>query len=114
MILLLEVDDADAARVLRAVPDGVVTRGADCGTWAKAAEVCQKFAGGGWRRIGTAPLDGTRVLVWVGETATTYGAVPATCRGEGFGWLTDECDLLSDPDPTHWMPLPGPPTPSPR
>jgi hypothetical protein len=70
-----------------------------------------------WQPIETAPRDGTRVLLWHPR---------ALARGENVivgWWLIDDwwtshnCWLNDrDPDsdfdlaPTHWQPLPSPPT----
>lgn len=64
-----------------------------------------------WQPIETAPKDGTEILGWV------YGERWAVCKYhknsmfkvEGFatyGWD----DGYEWADPTHWMPLPDPPT----
>jgi hypothetical protein len=63
-----------------------------------------------WRPIATAPTDGTNVLLWW----------PFWCKNRPtigwFGykgiqqWIAPEA-LEGDGDgPTHWMPLPAPPT----
>jgi hypothetical protein len=88
-------------------------------------------AEGGWQLIDTAPKDGTRVLgydaangrvdiVWYG----TCELLPLTQReideiGEEAYFLPDwwqNCTdgawrLERENTPTHWMPLPGPPSP---
>lgn len=64
-----------------------------------------------WQPIETAPKDGTEILLSDGA-----------CVSIG-GWLSrqdvgDECPFGTDPgwwavachNPTHWMPLPDPPT----
>lgn len=52
-----------------------------------------------WRPIATAPKDYTRVLLW-----SSYGIRIGLWNG-GSGWLS-----LNYGRPTHWMPLPEPPT----
>jgi hypothetical protein len=79
----------------------------------------------GWRHIETAPLDGTRILLWTRtdveaedrryiESGDLEHVICAQiCRwtehtyGGGPGW---EIELVGTP--THWMPLPEPPNPS--
>lgn len=71
-----------------------------------------------WQPIETAPRDGTKVLLWIGkpwskvEIARFYppwdnwqvGAIPADpAREEIYG--------IGNALPTHWQPLPEPPTP---
>jgi hypothetical protein len=62
-----------------------------------------------WQKIETAPKDGVYVLVaragqWVGEARWT----------EGGGWREPNNDWTDswgqELHPTHWMPLPAPPT----
>lgn len=62
-----------------------------------------------WKPIGTAPRDGTRILVWpywsgdqpVAEVR--WRETPCTARWESVGGL--HCGAK----PTHWMSLPEPP-----
>lgn len=59
----------------------------------------------GWSPIETAPMDGTRVMVFcLGEARIA--------RWNGYSWLTVPGDytLRKDYPPTHWMPLPDPPS----
>ena len=61
-----------------------------------------------WQDIATAPKDGTRFLAYQkGEPIQECW----WCEDfpEWQGWQNDN-DWDSDPDPTHWMPLPAPPT----
>jgi hypothetical protein len=56
-----------------------------------------------WQPIDTAPLDGTKMLLWDGFDITVgahYGA-------EFIEEFTVEA--LCYEKPTHWMPLPNPP-----
>lgn len=55
-----------------------------------------------WKPIATAPLDGSYVLLG------RPGYVDAGQRSWGEWW--DTRGALIDPKPTHWMPLPEPPT----
>lgn len=66
-----------------------------------------------WKPIAEAPRDGTRVLY----SGATDGIIRWVTMGrwvEDAGWYeinTDPTDARSDEDyPTHWMPLPAPPT----
>ena len=55
-----------------------------------------------WQPIETAPKDGTRVLIFsVDEVVVAHY--------EGDMWCENEYDNLWH-NPTHWMPLPEPPT----
>lgn len=51
----------------------------------------------GWQPIATAPKDGENVLLWCGGPEPVIGFWN---RRDGWG----------DDFPTHWMPLPAPPT----
>ena len=62
-----------------------------------------------WQKIDSAPKDGTKILCWCGEYADIcyyeakhpYGMVWTSAGCEDFGGYET---------PTHWMPLPTPPT----
>ena len=67
-----------------------------------------------WQPIETAPKDGTEVLLWTDEYPRV---VSASYRefGEWEGWtFTDEALADIQPEgprePSHWMPLPPPPS----
>ena len=68
---------------------------------------CIEPAPSGWRPIETAPKGGARFLAYEAEAEPQH----YECwRHEGYGegqWWTDWAD--SEPDPSHWMPLPPPP-----
>ena len=57
-----------------------------------------------WQPIDTAPRDGTNILTWDGHS------ISIACWLDIMGdwWGDDDCALCSTP--THWMPLPQPPT----
>jgi Protein of unknown function (DUF551) len=58
-----------------------------------------------WQPIETAPKDGTRILIT--SNWTDYANKPLGCevgRWDGFQWVACE------KEPTHWMPLPEPPS----
>jgi len=59
---------------------------------------------GAWQPIGTAPKDGTQIIV-------TNGILRLAVRWwHGIGWSDSGRDtLLWETEPTHWMPLPRPP-----
>lgn len=92
-----------------------------------------RLAAGGWRDIATAPRDGTLILVargnrisvaaWCSETrgpgASGHVQLPGWighCCGEEIeneGWDTGygfALELTGNAAPTHWQPLPAPPT----
>ena len=65
-----------------------------------------------WQPIETAPKDGTKVLVWRPSIGTHYeepkeliahADVDVWVEGN---WWRSRCNQ----QPTHWMPLPAPPT----
>lgn len=62
-----------------------------------------------WQPIETAPRDRT-MIIYGGEGWATVGR----WLGKKTGWYqlnTDPCDSWADEDfPTHWMPLPEPPS----
>lgn len=82
------------------------------------AGVFSQFANSGWQPIETAPKDGTKVLVY----DESYGLPQKAWFGKDHfkeeyeGWLFGDgddysCGLYFTPiEPTHWMPLPKPPT----
>ncbi|MDE2000335.1 MAG: DUF551 domain-containing protein [Burkholderiales bacterium] len=65
-----------------------------------------------WQPIATAPSDGTHVLIWGPRwgfqvaTITDYGREPFDTRNCHSPWSRNP-DVAR---PTHWMPLPAPPT----
>lgn len=59
-----------------------------------------------WQSIETAPRDGTRVLI---ADQNTWMAVARNWPCNGF-WIEDAASGLRLNDPTHWMPLPTPPS----
>lgn len=76
---------------------------------------------GGWQPIETAPRDGTEVLIcWadipqmaVAQWDQDYAEMDFA---EGVGWRDGSdygCGGMIGAMPTHWMPLPPPPTKAP-
>lgn len=76
-----------------------------------------------WRPIETAPKDGTPILVAGGEDDNTKYAdpdirafmrAPTRAMWDGDGWLITlaeaACVGVERLTPTHWMPLPTPPS----
>jgi hypothetical protein len=76
--------------------------------------------GAAWRPIATAPKDGTWVLLYQADGLTMPVSMGNYYREEergesgrflSGGWLLFEVDgLPSYGAPTHWMPLPDPPS----
>ena len=64
-----------------------------------------------WRPIRTAPKDGTRLLLG-GDNWVNIGYFSTVCNR----WIASECfpgeseEMYTLDDPTHWMPLPEPPS----
>jgi hypothetical protein len=58
----------------------------------------------GWQPIETAPRDGTKFLCWVPRGP--YEGISINRWKEGYWWCTSRAN-----PPTHWMPLPEPPSP---
>ena len=72
-----------------------------------------------WQSIETAPQDGTRILlfipqrhsaVWIGSFETTEYFLNGKSEGVQAHWVAGLLCTGDDPIPTHWMPLPEPPT----
>ena len=74
-----------------------------------------------WQDIATAPRDGTKVLLrglWAGEVSDIAEMesmeIGFYCKGgdyPGFDWCATGGDMYRVwCKPTHWMPLPSPPT----
>lgn len=68
----------------------------------------------GWAKIGTAPRDGSRIIVWGVQTGLP-GSKPFAAMASfdnTLGWVTnDPTDSMKfQLSPTHWLPLPSPPT----
>lgn len=73
-----------------------------------------------WHPIISAPKDGTAVLIHVpyreidnGITILKYNAITLVGLFDGGVWVAEVYDGF-DFDPTHWMQLPQPPTPTPK
>ena len=72
-----------------------------------------------WQPIGTAPKDGTQVLVSgpaTGKLSATGNSAVSVARWDGFewkatvsGWEVWDDSQMGQAQPTHWMPLPPPP-----
>ena len=78
-----------------------------------------------WQPIETAPKDGTLVLlwgIWSGEVSGIYNEKEMhlgyyyvsefqSLEEKGFNWTVTGGDMYGcRMNPTHWMPLPKPPT----
>lgn len=69
-----------------------------------------------WLPIETAPKDGTRVLLWSLDADPALMPVIGEYDDDGpepwgAAWWQDPTTdhFPIDADPTHWLPLPGPP-----
>jgi hypothetical protein len=76
-----------------------------------------------WQPIETAPRDGTIIDVWLGNVSKSdadFYCSPGTRRSPAWSWRGDRFRPLGGlpgfemmttfVKPTHWMPLPNPPT----
>lgn len=62
----------------------------------------------GWQPIDTAPKDGSRFMAFErGDEAQFY---PCWWHIEVNDWAGWQNVWDSEPEPTHWMPLPSPPS----
>lgn len=59
-----------------------------------------------WQPIGTAPKDGTEVLIY--QAGQTFGYDYAIGKQGEYGWVNRNSASCYN-TPTHWMPLPSPP-----
>jgi hypothetical protein len=66
-----------------------------------------------WRTIESAPKDGTKILLLVGDVAIGGGWVVNGCKPDRSGWEvvtlgSHGCGCCGGgfEKPTHWMPLP--------
>lgn len=65
----------------------------------------------GWKLIETAPRDGTDVLITDGKDYAVAYFNGEQWRDVGdIGWAGIDIDYPDEDQPTHWMPLPKPPT----
>lgn len=62
-----------------------------------------------WQPIETAPWG--HFLAWVPfGSGDGDGAYNLLCKNEDGNWINDNGDDIAPYKPTHWMPLPAPPT----
>jgi hypothetical protein len=59
-----------------------------------------------WQPIETAPRDGSRFLAYENRDVSYY---PCWWRNDYLIWEGWQDDWDSEPDPSHWQPLPPPP-----
>lgn len=65
-----------------------------------------------WQPIETAPRDGTRIFVYCPKLNEPKETIVAYSMEDTiFPWREDDGALLQRDQPTHWMPLPNPPSP---
>jgi len=70
-----------------------------------------KTSGGDWQPIETAPKDGVRILAcWAKHAPEFVGYGVVIWDAEACSWMEAVSEAVSRP--THWMPLPEPPTSS--
>lgn len=63
-----------------------------------------------WQPIGTAPRDGTPILVSGGSVEWRMNYQRGTqATGDNGGWFSHSAQRFLQWDPLHWMPLPKSP-----
>lgn len=105
---LAEIPGVPAFRGQRSVLESAIS-----GMKAVETAIRAMKGGGGWQPIETAPKDGSRFLGWpchfddgTRAAVTRWYEHPSVS-----GWITPELDCGDyEFSPTHWMPLPDPPT----
>lgn len=108
---LLDEYGVDHYRGCRAIADLEFGQACDCGRDHAIAALRAALAGGtreteGWRPIAEAPKDGTYVLIC--GTGGIHMAHWACGRERYQMWLNFDSHGVGAP--THWMPLPAPPS----
>lgn len=81
----------------------------------RAADALLALTTGGWRSIDSAPRDGSRVLLFVppyGPSTGHYEPSRSNWGPNASLWVAHSV-LNKEAGPTHWMPLPEPPTSKP-
>jgi len=63
-----------------------------------------------WQPIETAPKDGTNILVFENDNESDAEVMIANYYGGNGHWSISWDDRGIEINPTHWMPLPKPPT----
>lgn len=65
-----------------------------------------------WKPIETAPRDGTKVLAWRNGALEIlrWDHIKVGPLMAGWWFVGDRAVVDRDAQPTHWMPLPAPPT----
>jgi hypothetical protein len=102
-------DDPHVIRALDLAAYGKTQDGGDVLPFCPAYESAkQKGEAEGWRDIESAPKDGTNILL-----AHALAVFDGYWDVYANGWVDDVTDLYEDKityQPTHWRPLPEPPT----
>lgn len=63
-----------------------------------------------WEPIETIPKDGTEVLAWYPAEEAGDPSFMEVIKWTEWPRDLGSCMTLGGQDPTHWMPLPAPPT----
>jgi hypothetical protein len=63
-----------------------------------------------WRAMKSAPRDGTAILGYFGMTAGDEPPDMGVTRCVGGQWFSADANGDQWDEPTHWMPLPAPPS----
>ena len=86
--------------------DDVIKGGWDDVADRKSVEYTRADLSPQWLPLDSAPRDGTWVLIWIGWIGNPRSSAFEHGSWQNLPWVANSKDY----NPTHWMPLPKPPT----